>query len=134
MKYIVLLGRILFSSIFIIKGFDHFFSKTIESVSGMGVPAAGVLVPLGGVICILGGLSILLGYRTRFGAWLLVAFLVPTTFAMHRFWEIADEPLNMLHNYCFMKNLSLLGAVLLVAYFGSGPLSLCSSCCKENKK
>jgi len=124
----------LFSSIFILKAFHHFCAKAITYATGLGVPLAGFLVPLGGVLCLLGGLSILLGYRTRIGAWLLVVYLVPTTFIMHRFWEVADGPMNMLHNLCFMKNLSLLGAVLLIAYFGSGPLSLSNCCCKAKKK
>lgn len=90
----------------------------------MGAPLAHLLVPLAGVLSLLGGLSILLGYKARIGAWLLVIFLVPVTLVMHRFWEMNDGVLGMLHHLCFMKNLSLLGSVLMVAYFGSGPLSL----------
>jgi putative oxidoreductase len=90
----------------------------------MGVPAASVLVPLSGIIALLGGLSILLGYKAKIGAWLLVIFLVPTAFMMHKFWAAEDGFASMMQHYCFMKNMSLLGASLMIAYFGSGPLSL----------
>ena len=82
------------------------------------------LVPVGGVIAFLGGLSILLGYKAKIGAWLLIIFLVPTTFMMHKFWLSEDFFSNMMHQYCFFKNASLLGAALMIACVGSGPLSL----------
>lgn len=133
MKYVLLLGRILFSSLFIIKGLSHFSKAAIEFATKMGVPMAAVLVPVGGIVVLLGGLSILLGYRARLGAWLLVIFLVPTTLMMHKFWMIADPNHAMMHNYCFWKNVSLLGAALMVTYFGSGPYSFCQECCQRKK-
>ncbi|WP_215217007.1 MULTISPECIES: hypothetical protein [Candidatus Rhabdochlamydia] len=36
-----------------------------------------MLVPFSGLLALVGGLSILLGYKARYGAWLLVIFLVP---------------------------------------------------------
>jgi putative oxidoreductase len=79
---------------------------------------------LSGVIAVFGGVSILLGYYARVGAWLLVVFLVPVTLMMHNFWAVADPILKQSVEIMFMKNLSMLGAALMIAYFGSGPLSL----------
>ena len=124
MKYIFLFGRILFSSIFLIKSLEHFSPKMIDRVASMGVPMASILVPIAGIIAFLGGLSILLGYKAKLGAWLLVIFLLPTTFIVHKFWDSKDFFTNMMHQYCFFKNISLLGAALMISYFGSGPLSL----------
>jgi len=124
MKYIVLLGRALFSSIFILKSFYHFSPASVDYAMSMGVSMASILVPMAGILSLLGGLSILLGYKARMGAWLLVIFLLPITFIMHKFWEVKDGHLVMLQHFCFMKNLSMLGAVLMIAYFGSGPFSL----------
>ena len=124
MKYLLLLGRILFAHIFILKSLDHFSIATLDHATGMGVPFPMFLVPLSGLIALLGGLSILLGYKAKLGAWLLIIFLIPITFVMHRFWEIQEGHVILLQSYCFMKNLSLLGACLMIAYFGSGPLSL----------
>jgi putative oxidoreductase len=123
-KYLLLLGRILFAHIFIVKSLDHFSDAIFNHAVGMGVPFPMFLVPFSGLIALLGGLSILFGYKAKIGAWLLIVFLAPTTFFMHRFWETQEGHVTLLQSYCFMKNISLLGACLMIAYFGSGPLSL----------
>lgn len=123
MKVIALIGRILFSAIFITKSFEHFSPDKIAWAAKEGVPYASILVPIAGVVALIGGLSILFGYKARFGAWLLVIFLIPTTIAMHKFWNAESVFAITMHQYCFMKNVSMLGAALLVAYFGAGPLS-----------
>ncbi|HTP66609.1 MAG TPA: DoxX family protein [Geobacteraceae bacterium] len=124
MNYVVLLGRILFSAIFIEAGPGHFSRQTIAYAAGHGVPLATIAVPLSGAMAIAGGLSILLGYRARIGAWLLVLFLVPVTLMMHNFWAITDPMAARMQQIMFMKNMAMLGAALLIAHFGAGPLSL----------
>ncbi len=124
MKYLVLLGRILYAAIFIMAAPGHFTSKAIAFAAGKGVPMASIAVPLSGVIAFLGGLSILLGYKAKFGAWFIVLFLVPVTIMIHNFWAIADPVQAQIQHVNFMKNLSMLGGALLIAHFGSGPLSL----------
>ncbi len=123
MHYVVLLGRLFFSFLFIFGSLEHFTAADIASGASHGVPMPGFLVPFSGVIGILGGLSILLGYKARWGAWLLVIFLVPVTMMMHPFWSV--DPSQMVEQrVLFLNNLSILGGALLIAYFGSGPLSL----------
>jgi uncharacterized membrane protein YphA (DoxX/SURF4 family) len=58
-----------------------------EAAASHGERLPDLLVPLSGGMALVGGLSVLLGYRTRFGALLLVIFLVPMTVVMHNFWE-----------------------------------------------
>ena len=65
-----------------------------------------------------GGLSVLLGYKTRWGALALVIFLIPTTLIFHTKFS---DPVQVI---MFMKNLAILGGVLMIASFGPGPLSL----------
>lgn len=124
MHYAVPFGRLLYASIFLISAPGHFTHRTIEYAAAHGVPLASVAVPLSGVIALLGGLSVLLGFHARIGAWLLILFLVPVTFMMHDFWNIADPMAAQLQRVMFMKNVSLIGAGLLIAYFGSGPVSI----------
>jgi putative oxidoreductase len=124
MRYVVLIGRILYAAIFILSATTHFSAATIGYASSQGVPFASVLVPIAGILALAGGLSILLGYKAKVGAWLIVIFLVPVTVMLHRFWGIADPMAAMGQQVHFMKNLSLLGAALMVAYFGAGPVSL----------
>jgi len=122
-RYLVLVGRVLYSAIFLMT-FGHFSQAYIGYGVQAGVPLAGLLVPLSGVIGMAGGLSIALGYHAKVGAWLLVLFLVPVTPMMHNFWAVADPMMRGMQMAMFMKNLSMLGAALLIAYFGAGPLSL----------
>ncbi len=124
LDYVALLGRILYSAIFIFSAPNHFRAQYIGFAAAQGVPLAPLAVPLSGLIAGLGGLSIALGYRARLGAWLIVLFLVPVTLMLHRFWGLSDPQAAMLQLAMFMKNLSMLGAALLIARIGSGPLSL----------
>ena len=124
MRYAVLAGRQLFSIVFIVASARHFNPQTIASAAQHSVPLPSVLVPLSGVIALAGGLSVLLGYRTRFGAWLLVIFLVPVTLMMHNFWAVSDPATWQIEKMMFMKNVTMLGGALLISHYGAGPLSL----------
>ena len=118
------MGRAFYSAIFILASFGHFTSKTINFASSQGVLFANMLVPFSGLLAFVGGLSILLGYKARYGAWLLVIFLIPVTYMMHRFWTVSNPMMHDIQQAMFMKNIALLGTALLITYFGSGPLSL----------
>lgn len=124
LSFVVPVGRVLFSAIFVLSAIGHFSKGTIGYAASQGVPLAGFLVPLSGVIALVGGLSVALGYKARIGAWFLVAFLVPVTLMMHAFWGVTDPMTRLMQQAMFMKNLSMLGGALLIAYFGSGPFSL----------
>ncbi len=124
MKYLVLPGRILYASIFLISAPGHFTARTISYAAAKGVPFAPLAVPVSGIIAFLGALSILLGYKARLGAWLIIIFLVPVTIMIHNFWAIADPVQAQVQQINFMKNLSMLGAALMITHMGSGPLSL----------
>lgn len=121
---VVASGRLLFAVIFVMAGANHFSKQTIGYAASQGVPWASIAVPLSGVLAIVGGLSILLGYRAKLGAWLIVLFLVPVTFLMHKFWGVADPNIAQLQMIMFMKNASMLGGALLISQFGAGPFSL----------
>ncbi len=43
---------------------------------------------------------------------------------MHKFWGLTDPMAAKIQQIMFMKNLSMLGGALLIAHFGSGPLSM----------
>src|SRR5881628_2867681 len=123
MRYVAVVGRLLYSAIFLLSGPGHFTAQYAGYAAQAGVPAASALVPLAGLIALAGGLSVLLGYRAKVGAWLLVVFLVPVTLAIHNFWAVHDPMAAQIQQVMFMKNLSMLGAALLISYFGAGPLS-----------
>lgn len=92
--------------------------------TGQGVPMANILVPLSGVMAIIGGLSIILGYKARYGAALIILFLLPVTIMMHNFWSPTDPNQVAMQMAHFMKNVSMIGGAMMIAYFGSGSFSL----------
>lgn len=124
MKYALLIGRILFAVIFLMSGPAHFSAATIGFAASKGLPMASVLVPLSGIVEIIGGLSVLLGYKTKWGALLLIVFLIPVTFTLHTFWNITDPMMRQMDMAAFMKNISMTGAALMITYFGAGPISI----------
>src|SRR5258705_5206123 len=123
-RYFALAARQLLSMIFIIASAGHFTPGTIALAAQHGVPIPGLLVPASGLIALAGGLSILFGYRAKFGAGLLVLFLVPVTLTMHNFWAMSDPIAFQIQLTLFMRNVLLLCGAMLVAHFGAGPLSL----------
>ena len=117
-------GRFLFSVLFIVSGVSHFSSQTIAYAASQGVPLADLMVPLSGVMALVGALSIIMGYKAKFGALLIILFLVPITFTMHPFWNITDPMQYQLQFVMFFKNLSILGGALHIALWGAGPYSI----------
>ena len=124
MKATTLVGRILYSLLFIASAPGHFSSDTIGYAAAQGVPLASLAVPASGILALLGGLSIALGYKTRLGALALIAFLVPVTFMMHNFWAVPDPAMHQLQMIMFMKNIALIGGAMTFAVHGAGALSL----------
>ena len=121
---LVLVGRFLFSIIFLLATPRHFSKEGIQHAISHGVPSASILVPLSGVIAILGAVSIILGFHAKSGAVLLLIFLIPVTFSMHRFWGLTNPDDIHIQISMFAKNISLIGATLMIITFGSGGFSL----------
>jgi len=124
MRYLVALGRLFYSLIFVVAGFGHLTHQEIAYAAAQGIPIAGVLVPASGILAIVGGLSVLLGFHGKVGAWLLVLFLVPVTLTMHNFWAVKDPMMQQIQMAMFLKNISMLGSALFFTQIGTGPLSL----------
>ena len=124
MKYIVLTGRIFFSLIFIMAGANHFSSASIGYAASQGVPLSSIVVPLSGLMALIGGLSIATGFKAKWGALLIIIFLIPVTLMMHQFWTVKDPMMMQMQMAMFMKNIAMLGGAMVIANFGSGPLSI----------
>jgi putative oxidoreductase len=126
MEIIVLVGRVLFSMLFIMSGISHFTQRAqlVPYAKSSGAPAPGITVPLTGLMLLAGGMSVLLGAYARLGAVLLALFLLPTAVIMHRFWGLRDQGKAADERAHFSKDVSLAGAALMIAYLGSGPYSV----------
>lgn len=128
-KYIPLIARAFLAAIFLKAAVSNSlgFAGVAEMMSQRGLPAPALLLA-GNIFCTLvGGISILLGFKARWGAILLILFLIPTTFVFHN--PVADpKELNS-----FLKNFGLIGAMLLIYYYGSGPVSIDSPAHESEK-
>jgi uncharacterized membrane protein YphA (DoxX/SURF4 family) len=120
MQFIPLIGRTFLATIFIHAAINKIFdfANTQTMITEKGLPLAGILLAGTIVFQILGGLSLVLGYKTRLGAWLLILFLIPTTIIFHNFWDVPAEKID------FLKNLSIMGGLFMITYFGAGPVSV----------
>lgn len=123
-RYFVPLGRVAFAAVFVVFAPLDFTPQGVAWAGQQGVPLPQILVPLAGLIGLAGGVSVILGYRARIGAWLLILFLVPVTGIMHNFWAVRDPMTAQMQEGFFLANLSRIGACLLIAHFGAGPISL----------
>ncbi|KIA94379.1 MULTISPECIES: DoxX family protein [unclassified Flavobacterium] len=123
MNYIPLIGRILFSTIFMYSSIANFSDYFVYEATAKGIPCSYILVPLVGIFELLGGLSILTGFMAKWGSWLIILILLPVTFVMHDFWNIEDPVHHQLVLMTFMRNLSIIGAALMISFFGAGPYS-----------
>ena len=120
MQILFLIGRILLGGYFIYSGYNHF--KNLANMAGYAamkkVPMARAAVITTGVMLTLGGLSIVLNRFAILGMCLVVLFLIPTTIVMHAFWKETEPNARMMERIQFMKNVGLIGALLLLVSIG----------------
>jgi putative oxidoreductase len=115
-----LVGRILLVLIFLNSGIDKIenFEGTAKFMAQYGMPYTSLFL-FGAIIFELAGsIFAILGYYTRFGALLLLIFLIPTTIIFHTNFE---DPIQII---MFMKNLSMFGGCLVLLAMGPGRFSL----------
>jgi putative oxidoreductase len=123
---VAVLGRVLLSAIFVLSALGEklpHFGDVVSVMASAGIPAPQLMLVGAIVFLIVGGLSVAAGYQARFGAALLLTFLVLATYYFHPFWKLAG-PAQQTEMIQFMKNLSMMGAMLLIIAHGSGPMSL----------
>ena len=125
---VALLGRVLLAAIFIISGWGKItgFSETVDSIADKGLPVPQLLAAISILIELGTGLAIVSGWKTRYAALAMVVFLVVITPIFHGFWNVpADQA--MMQQINFMKNLSILGGMLVLFAWGPGRYSLAES-------
>jgi putative oxidoreductase len=123
---ISILGRLMLVAIFLMSALGNKipnFKGVAAAMEGQGVPAANLMLVGAITFLLAGGVSVLLGFKSRFGASLLLAFLALATYYFHDFWNASPE-LAQAETIQFMKNLALGGAMLMIIANGSGAGSL----------
>ncbi|MER7396542.1 DoxX family protein [Streptomyces sp. NPDC000151] len=82
------------------------------------------LVRISGGVQLVAGSLLAIGRFPRASALAIAATLVPTTLAGHRFWEAEDEQTRTQERIQFLKNLSMLGGLLIASADTHGKPSL----------
>jgi putative oxidoreductase len=140
MPAFITIGRVLFAVLFLFSGASKLLelSATTQLISakvvipemltvyttqleGMtGMPTAQMLAIAAAAVELICGLAIALNFGARFFALLLIVFVIVATFYAHDFWNQsgAEQKDNMIHA---LKNLSLIGALFIIAGIGRGP-------------
>jgi len=146
MPAFITFGRILFAVLFIYSGASKLFdiklttdfiaakitipelvapyTQQIETMAGM--PFMQLLAICVGAFEIIAGLMIALNFLTRFFAILLIFFVLAATFYFHDFWN-QPAPDNARTLMDALKNLSIIGALFIIAGYGRGPRRLDSA-------
>jgi putative oxidoreductase len=117
---ISLISRVLISAIFLMSGVNKILHPvgTQEYMAAYGMPLTGLFLFAAIVVELSGGLSVLLGYKARWGAVALAIFLIPATLIFHT--SFGDQ----IQTIMFMKNLAILGGLLMIIQYGSGRIAL----------
>ncbi|RNI20475.1 DoxX family protein [Flexivirga caeni] len=135
------LARPMLSSIFIYGGFNSVRNPDrsvpaaepfLDKLRGLLPQQAADLIPqdpatavrLNGAVQVVGGLMLATGKFPRVAALALAGSMVPTTLAGHAFWQEDDPAKRSQQQLQFIKNVSLIGGLLIAAADTGGKPSL----------
>ena len=141
MPAFITFGRVLFAVLFIYSGATKLFdvqnttsaiaakvaipalvtpyTEQLEAMAG-GMKTPQMLALAVGIFEIIAGLMIAVNFGARFFAILLIFFVIATTFYFHDFWN-QPAPENAKTLIDALKNLSIIGALFMIAGYGKGP-------------
>jgi len=132
--FVSLLGRVLLAAIFLASAvMNHIpkFADITNALAAKGIPAPAVANAIAIALMLLGGVSLVIGYKARLGATMLLVFLGLAAYFFHDFWHYQDKAAQeqMIH---FMKNVAMMGAMLVIIANGPGAWSL-DDCCSKTE-
>jgi uncharacterized membrane protein YphA (DoxX/SURF4 family) len=113
------LGRWALAGIFMKGGLDAFKDPGGRPAAAekVGLPEPELLVRANGAAMVAGGIGLATGILPRTAAAGLIVSLGATTVVGHRFWDAHEEPARTQQTTQFLKNLAIIGG--LVIYLGS---------------
>ena len=120
-----LVGRILLAFLFLKSGWGKIggFEQTAAMMASKGVPMAQIALVVTILIELGAGILLVVGYKARWAALAIAAWLIPVTLMFHAYWNVpADQVMNQTNN--FFKNVAIFGGMLMVFAFGPGRYSI----------
>ena len=124
-QYAPVAGRILIALLFLMSGYGKIgaFEATSATMAAKGMPASDVLLVCAIVLELVGATLLVIGWKTEWAALALIVFLIPATLYFHNYWSYPAEQVRNQRNH-FMKNVTILGALVFIVGMGAGPLSV----------
>jgi putative oxidoreductase len=122
---IILIARILLMILFVVSGWAKLtgFEGTVSYMTSLGAPAPMLAAAVAVVMEFFVAIVLILGFYTRPLAFLFALFVLGTALIGHPFWNMVD-PERSANMTQFLKNLSIIGGLLLLAVSGPGRFSL----------
>ncbi|MEX5364442.1 DoxX family protein [Pseudomonas guariconensis] len=122
---IILLARVLLMILFILSGWSKLtgFEGTVNYMSSLGAPAPMLAAAIAVIMEFAVGILLILGFYTRPLAFLFALFVLGTALIGHPYWNMVD-PERSANMTQFLKNMSIVGGLLLLAMSGAGRFSL----------
>ncbi|WP_421955000.1 DoxX family protein [Polaromonas sp.] len=122
---LILLARVLLMALFLVSGWKKLtnFSGTTAYMASTGAPMPRLSTVVAIAMEFFAGIALVLGVWTRPLALLYAAFTLATALMGHHFWTMsgAEREANKVN---FLKNLSIMGGLILLAVTGAGKYAL----------
>lgn len=118
-RYLGVAGRVLLCLIFLFSGVNKMFNfdATAARMADAGMPIAPLFLVGAIGLELVGSLLVITGLQIQLGALMLLAFLLPATFIFHPFWQFEGQQ-QAIERIQFMKNLAIMGALLMLVAHG----------------
>lgn len=122
---IILIARVLLMILFVLSGWGKLtgFEGTVGYMTSLGAPAPMLAAAVAVLMEFAVGILLILGFYTRPLAFLFALFVLGTALLGHPFWNMVD-PERSANTTQFLKNLSIMGGLLLLAVSGPGRFSV----------
>jgi putative oxidoreductase len=120
-----LAGRVLLAFMFVYAGFGKIggFEGTAAYIASKNLPLPPVATAIAIVVEVAGGLMLVVGWKARWAALVVAVFTLFASVLFHNYWAMVDQAAQV-NRLMFMKNLSVIGGLLMVFALGPGRLSL----------
>jgi len=121
-----LIGRVLLVFLFISSGFNKIFGfqGTEAALASKDVPLPAIATTIAIIVECAGGAMIAFGWKARWAALAVAAFTLVATILFHNFWAMTDPEAISSNKINFLKNVAVIGGLLLIFSFGPGRYSL----------
>jgi putative oxidoreductase len=125
MTILPLIARVLLAVVFLVFGVGKIFAFGFYTgyIASKGLPVPQVVLVLTIIVEIGGGVLLVIGFQTRWAAAALAIFTLLAAIIFHNYWaapaaQVVAQKIN------FFKNLAIMGGMLMICFFGAGPLSV----------